>query len=128
MPRKASTFIPDPDSPFHAGKLKTNTAYGKAGESIGEIMARMHAANTRNDTMECNVVSAYPSRRRTTSFIDESPTKKNRTIRRVSSSWRKNSSPDWLVNPENYRCTECHRYCSDTFLVNNVCGYCRGEY
>jgi len=139
MPRKSSQTIPDADSPFSHGKLKENTVYGKAGESIGEVMARVANAPIRQMVVEMDAVSAYPVNRRHSTLIIDSP----KNVRKTSHStpMKRNDSylcgmipphshpsPKWLTNSEDYRCGECHRYCSDSFLVNGICGYCRGEY
>lgn len=139
MPRRSSTMIPDADSPFSHGKLKENTVYGKAGESIGEIMARMANAPIRETVIEMDAVSPYPVTHRRSSFVPETPKKVRRnsvnhsTVKRTDNWLCAMLQPHthdlpWLTNPEDYRCVECGRYCSDTFLVNKICGYCRGEY
>lgn len=145
MPRISSVTIPDADSPFSHGKLKENTVYGKAGETIGEVMARVANAPIRETVIEMDVVSAYPATHRRSTLIPETSKKRRRVIHSdspvpmlVSNNhtddylcglmpMHTHPTPDWLIHPNNYRC-ECGRYCSDAFLVNGLCGYCRGEY
>lgn len=134
--------------PRHSYTIVENAVYGKP-ESIGSIMAKMAAAPTR-EMIECDAVSAYPKEmtsRRRSSSIPDTVKKTNRkraqdesVVPYLISNRRTDDylcgllprhshpTPDWLIHPENYRCTKCHRYCSDSFLLNGLCGYCRGQY
>jgi hypothetical protein len=139
---RRSTSIPDDN------KVNINAMYGKR-ESVGSLMARMAGAPIRREVIECDAVSAYPpemtihrrsthipenaGKRRKTTRIDDSVVpmlvSNRRTDGYLCSILPKHShpTPDWLIYPENYRCT-CGRYCSDSFLVNGLCGYCRGQF
>jgi hypothetical protein len=120
-------------------------------ESISSIMARIAAAPTQ--VIECDAVSAYPAkmiRRRHSSSIPDTATKKRkinhsnspvpmlvsnrRTDDYLCSSlpFHTHPTPLWLIHPEDFRCDNCRRYCSNAFLAmvngQQLCGYCRGQF
>jgi hypothetical protein len=142
MPRRSSS-IPD-----NVEKIIASSTYGKP-ESVGVLMARMAGAPIRREVTECDAVSAYPpemtihrrsthipenaGRKRKTTRIDESVVPMRIGSRRTDDYLcgmlpkHTHPTPDWLIHPENYRCV-CGRYCSSSFLVNGLCGYCRGQF
>lgn len=68
------------------------------------------------DLPDTSNVPLLVSNRRTDDYWCSSSLKPNRP------------TPDWILNPEDYRCRKCRRFCSDSFLLEGQCGYCRGEY
>jgi hypothetical protein len=138
--------------PRHTSSIPDNSSYGKP-ESLSDIMARIAAAPIRNEVIECDAVSAYPpemTRRRHSSSIPDTATKRRnishsdspvpmlvsnrRTDDYLCSSlpYHTHPTPLWLIHPEDFRCDNCRRYCSDAFLAmvngQQLCGYCRGQF
>lgn len=105
--------------------------------SIGSRMAAIASAPTRSSN-----VAITGSSRRSVSITDSPIKRRTRTVsvnarpitRRVDFTLCEMLQPHthdlpWLTNPEDYRCAQCGRYCSDTFLDDSkICGYCRGDF
>lgn len=124
--------------PRHSTSIPENfmDAVYEKNESIGSIMSRMASAPTRSSN-----VAITGSSRRSVSITDSPIKRRTRTVsvnarpitKRVDFTLCEMLQPHthdlpWLTNPEDYRCEQCGRYCSDTFLLENLCGYCRGDF
>jgi len=122
MPRKSTTFISDAGQVIECDAV---SAYPEELVTPAARMAAMVGAPMKRIVTEPDSVSPYPStmvRRRRVVFIEDVP------IQKVVSNTRYGKSPEWLTNPEAFRCDECKRYCSSSFIVDGLCAYCRGIY